>query len=82
MADKRTELCLSIDVRDKFSNCEPKTMSIRGFFSSEDVDAFVKKVWKKYDLVDKNRTDYDWQQTYDVQSPEEALILLKINPDD
>lgn len=82
MDNNRTEYCLTIEVRDKFSNCKPKTMSIRGFFSEDEVDLFVRKIWRKYDLVDKVVTEYGCQQSYDAQSPEKALIVLKLNPND
>lgn len=80
MKNDRTEYCLTIDI--KCSNDQTKMLSIRGFFTEDDADNFTQKVQKKYEILFKDTSTHDPQQEYDAHSPEDALIILNINPDD
>lgn len=81
MEKDRIEYCLAIDI--KCSNNQTKMLSIRGFFTDDDVDNFTQKVEKAYDeIIFKKKFPYDPRQGYDAHSPEDALIVLKINQDD
>jgi len=80
MKNDRTEYSLTIDI--KIPNGQTQMLSIRGFFTDDDIDNFTKKVQKKYKLITKDPLPYDPRQTYDIQSPKDALSFLKINPDD
>ena len=80
MKNDRTEYCLTIDI--KSPNGQTQMLSIRGFFTDDDIDNFTEKVQKKYECITKDIFTHDPRQEYDTQSPEEALIVLKLNPDD